>query len=202
MDVLEAINTTRAMRRLDIDRNVSTDDIHTMLEAAGRAANGSDLQPVRWIVVRDAALRRALGDLYREIALELSGPASAPPPKEDRSPRARLRRSVDHLVRHYGEAPVLIIACAAGEPGRIEPSVYPAVQNLMLAARALGLGTTLTTRLRMRAGAVRTLLGIPDDVHLFAAIPVGYPLGKWGEGPRRPVEELTFGDRWGEPLQE
>ncbi|MDP9246121.1 MAG: nitroreductase family protein [Chloroflexota bacterium] len=200
MDVIEAINTTRAMRRLDPTRDVSDEDLRAILEAAGRAANGGNRQPLRWIVVRDAGLRRALGQLYREASAEIAGPGAAPPPVDDRSPQARMVRSMEHLVEHLGDAPVIILACARGDPGRIEASVYPAIQNLMLAARARGLGTTLTIRLRQREAPVRALLGIPSDVRLFAAIPVGYPLGKWGTAPRRPVEEVTFGDRWGEPF--
>lgn len=201
MDVFEAMETTRAMRRLDPSREVSNEDIRVILEAAGRAANGGNRQPLRWIVVRDAALRRALGDLYREISRELAGPGATLPPDSDRSPEARMARSMEHLVEHFGDAPVVILACASGDPGRIEASVYPAVQNLMLAARARGLGTTLTIRLRGKAAEVRALLGIPTDVQLFAAIPLGYPLGRWGKAPRQPVEEVSYGDRWGDPFR-
>jgi len=197
MDVFEAMETTRAMRRLDPGRGVSNEDVRRILDAAGRAANGGNRQPLRWIVVRDPALRRALGDLYREVSRELAGPGATLPPESDRSPGARMARSMEHLVEHFGEAPVVILACASGDPGRIEASVYPAVQNLMLAARACGLGTTLTLRLRGRSDAIRSLLDIPEDVELFAAIPLGHPLGKWGRAPRRPVEEVTYADRWG-----
>lgn len=197
MDVFEAMETTRAMRRLDPGREVSNEDVRRILDAAGRAANGGNRQPLRWIVVRDPALRRALGDLYRDVSRELAGPVATLPPESDRSPGARMARSMEHLVEHFGDSPVVILACASGDPGRIEASVYPAVQNLMLAARACGLGTTLTLRLRGRSGAIRSLLDIPEDVELFAAIPLGHPLGKWGRASRRPVEEVTFADRWG-----
>jgi nitroreductase len=68
----------------------------------------------------------------------------------------------------------------------------------MLAARALGLGTTLTTIHRREEEAVKAVLGIPDEVHTYCIIPVGHPLGRWGEAPRRPFEEVTYWDRWGE----
>ena len=200
MDVFEAIETTRAMRRLDPSREVPDPDLRVILQAAGRAANGGNRQPLRWVVVRDRALRRELGRIYRDASRELAGPGATVPPPSDRSAEARMLRSMEHLVEHFGDAPVVILACASGDPGRIEASVYPAVQNLMLAARARGLGTTLTLRLRLKADEVRSLLGIPSDVQLFAAIPLGYPLGKWGRAPRRPIEELTYVDRWGEPL--
>jgi len=201
VDLFEALSTTRAMRRLDPERDVPDQDLRLILEAGGRAANGGNEQPLRWIVVREPTLRHALGDLYREVSRELAGPNARLPAKEDRSPPARMLRSMEHLVEHFGDAPVIILACAGGDPGRIEASVYPAVQNLMLAARARGLGTTLTLRLRLREAAVRKLLGIPAEVSLFAAIPIGYPVGTWGVAPRRPVEEVTFGDRWGEPFR-
>ena len=201
MDIFDAIKTTRAMRRLDPDHDVPHEDLRLVLDAAGRAPSGGNRQPLRWIVVRDAALRRALGDLYRDVSRELAGPGAKMPRESDRSPEARMARSMEHLVEHFGDAPVVILACAGGDPGRIEASVYPAVQNLMLAARARGLGTTLTLRLRGKADEVRSLLGIPRDIQIFAAIPLGYPLGKWGTAPRRPVEEVAFGDRWGEPFE-
>ena len=190
--MFEAIRTTRAMRRLDPDRAVPAADLRRILEAATKGPTGGNRQPVRWLVVRDAGLRRRLGEVYREVAY----PAIDSAPDRD-SP---LARSSYHLADHLGEAPVLIIPCAAGDPGRLSASVYPSVQNLMLAARALGLGTTLTTIHRNNEAAVKAILGIPEEVHTFAIIPVGYPLGRWGEAPRRPVEEVAYGDRWGEPL--
>lgn len=194
MDVFDAINTTRAMRRLDPERPVSDADLLTMVEAATKAPSGSDRQPVRWLVVRDPDLRRRLGDVYRRVSHELS----PPPPPRAAAPADSLDRSVAHLVEHMGEAPVILVACAAGEPGWIESAVYPAVQNLMLAARELGLGTTLTARHRLCEAEVKAILGVPDDVQTFAMIPVGYPLGRWGVARRRPAAEVTFWDRWGQ----
>ncbi len=196
MDVFEAITTTRAMRRLDPARPVSDADLRTIVEAATKGPSGSNLQPVRWLVVRDADLRRQLGEVYRRVSHVLSPPA--PPGTAESEPLSPLDRSVAHLVEHMGEAPVIVVPCAAGEPGRIEQAVYPAVQNLMLAARALGLGTTLTTRHRMRDAEVKAILGVPDEAQTFALIPVGYPLGRWGEATRRPLAEVMFWDRWGQ----
>jgi nitroreductase len=101
--------------------------------------------------------------------------------------------SADHLGQHMGEAPVIIIpASKGGDPA----SVYPGVQNLFLAARSLGLGTTLTTVHKLREDAVRAVLDIPADVETWAMIPVGYPTGRWGEPARRPVEATTYWDGW------
>jgi nitroreductase len=196
MDVFEAIRTTRSMRRLDPDRDVSDADLGTMLDAATRGATGGNTQPVRWLVVRDPELRRRVGEVYRRLAatrLNVYEEEARTNPNA-----ARMLKSARHLAEHMGEAPALVVPCARGERGRVDSSVFPGVQNLMLAARALGLGTTLTTIHRADEAAVKEILGIPEDVHTFAIIPVGYPLGRWGEAPRRPSGEVTYWDRWGE----
>jgi nitroreductase len=196
MDIFEAIATTRAMRRLDPDRDVSDADVLTIVEAATKAATGGNSQPVRWMVVRDAEKRRELGDIYRRSwapVRELYGQVEASPDT------ARVLSSADHLGDHMGDAPVIILPCSKGEPGQAESSVFPGVQNLFLAARALGLGTTLTTVHRLNEDEVRAVLEIPADVNTWAMIPVGYPTGKWGEGKRRPVREVTYWDTWRNP---
>jgi nitroreductase len=196
MDVFEAIRTTRSMRRLDPDRDVSDDDLAAIVDAATRAPSGGNSQPVRWLVVRDRELRRRVGEVYRaqaHVRLRAYEEAAKTNPEA-----ARMLRSAYHLADHLGAAPALVIPCARSGAGGIESSVFPAVQNLMLAARALGLGTTLTTIHRGDEASVRRILGIPDDVQTFAIIPVGYPLGRWGVAPRRPSREVTYWDHWGE----
>jgi nitroreductase len=192
MDVFEAIRTTRAMRRLDPTRDVSDEDLWTIIEAATKAPSGGNSQPMRWIVVRDAEKRAALGAIYKKSWEPVSGMYRQRTPSED-STTQRVLNSADWLGDHMGDAPVILLPCSkGGDPG----SIYPGVQNLFLAARALGLGTTLTTVHRMNEGDVRAVLGIPDDVNTWAMIPVGYPTGKWGEAKRRPVEEVTYWDGW------
>jgi nitroreductase len=95
-----------------------------------------------------------------------------------------------------GDAPAIVVPCAMGQA---DASVWPAVQNLMLAARALGLGTTLTTVHRLRENDVKEVLDVPDAVTTFAMIPVGYPLGNWGEAPRRPTTEIAYWNTWKQP---
>ncbi len=171
------------MRRLDPNRPVSDADITTIVEAAACAPSGGNLQPLQWIVVRDPRLRAGLGDIYRRVSTAITDSSTT----EKRTP---IERSIAHLAEHMGEAPVLLVAAAAGEPDlRLAASVYPAVQNLMLAARSLGLGTTLTMRHRIAEPEVQSLLGIPARVHIFCVIPVGYPLGRWARrrGMRQPV---------------
>lgn len=195
MDVLEAIRTTRAMRRLDPDRPVSDTDLQTLLEAAVKAPSGGNSQRARWIVVRDPDLKRQVGEVYRRCAAEvLRG-------YEERGAEEKMLRSSWHLADHMGEAPVLIVACCKGPAGRFGSSVFPGVQNLMLAARSLGLGTTLTTIHLVDEQAVKRILGIPDDVATYCIVPVGHPLGRWGEAPRRPVAEQAFKDRWGDAFE-
>jgi nitroreductase len=196
MDVFEAIRTTRSMRRLDPDRDVSDEDLAAIVDAATRAPSGGNAQPVRWLIVRDPELKRRVGEVYRDqarVALRGYEEQAATDPRA-----ARMLKSARHLAEHMGEAPALVIPCARGEESRHAGSVFPAAQNLMLAARALGLGTTLTTIHRRDEAAVREILGVPDDVQTYAIIPVGYPLGRWGEAPRRPSAEVTYWDRWGE----
>jgi nitroreductase len=192
MDLFEAIRTTRAMRRLDPNRPVAEADLWTILEAATKAPSGGNRQVARWLVVTDPAKRAEIGRLYGEawgsvregyLAAQGDGASSA------------ILRSADHLAAHMGEAPVIIIPCSrSGDPA----SIYPACQNLFLAARALGLGTALTTVHRLKEPEVKAVLDIPEDVQTWAMIPVGYPLGRWGEARRRPVEEVTFWNRFGE----
>ena len=141
MDLFEAMRTTRAMRRLDNDRPVSDADIWTIVEMATKAATGGNSQPVRWIVVTDPDKRRRLGDIYRECWAEVGAMyRQRTDPNDTRT--GRMLNTADHLGEHMGDAPVIIIpASKNGDPA----SVYPGVQNLFLAARSLGLGTTLTT---------------------------------------------------------
>jgi nitroreductase len=195
MDVFEAIATTRAMRRLDPAREVSDADLARIVRAATKAPTAKNEQPFRWVVVRDREQRRRLGEIYARVSRSLP-PMSSPDPAT-----ARLARSVEHRVEPMREAPVIVVALAHGpEDMRTAASIYPAVQNLMLAARALGLGTTLTTRHRGAQDETRAVLGAPPDASVYAVIPLGYPLGRWREAERLPVREVAYRDRWGEPF--
>src|ERR1041384_1614047 len=111
--------------------------------------------------------------------------------------------SAAHLAEHMGEAPVIIVPCITVEPGTTPTiitgsSIYPAVQNILLAARALGIGSCITTIHKFRDAEVKQLLGIPADIETAALIPLGYPLGKFGRPPRRPLRDVAFDDSWGQ----
>jgi len=204
MDFFETVTTLRAIRRLKPDP-IPESALRQIMDAAICAPSGGNRQGWSFLVVRDAAKRKRLGALYHEAWGELTklpyyaGAAKEPP----ESPAGKMLASARHLGEHIGEAPVLILACIALDPGAratvtTGASVYPAVQNILLAARALGIGSCITTIHKYRDEQVKELLGIPADIETAALIPLGYPLGKFGRPPRRPVREVTFADRWGQ----
>jgi len=206
MEFFDVVTTQRAMRRLKPDP-IPDGLLRQIMDAAICAPSGGNRQGWSFLVIRDAATRARLGELYREAWGELMkvpyyrDAATAPP----ESPAGRMLASARHLGEHLADAPVLILACVAtdGAPASMTTgaSIYPAAQNIMLAARALGIGSCLTTIHRFRDRQVKELLGIPPDVETAALIPLGYPLGNFGRPPRRPVTEVTFADRWGQTFR-
>jgi nitroreductase len=208
MDFFDVVHTQRAMRRLEPDP-IPAGAIREILDAAICAPSGGNRQGWSFIVVQDPAVRAKVAALYRESFAELIASipayrqaASAPP----ESPERKMIASAQHLADHMAEAPALILACLATDgarPGLTSgASIYPAVQNILLAARALGIGSTLTTvHHRFRHAQVKAVLGVPDDVEVAALIPLGYPTGKFGPPPRRPVGDVAYADRWGVPLR-
>src|SRR5215204_415984 len=170
MDVLEAIYTTRAMRRVKPDP-IPDDVLRAILDAAIRAPSGGNSQGWNFVVVRDPEKRQRLQELYKPAIDTLfapGGPYAGLLDVEDAELRAanqRMRDSALYLGDHLHEAPVIVIACirTGGRGTNIATgsSIYPAVQNLMLTARAFGVGSTLTTIHRVKQDDVRELLGIP-----------------------------------------
>jgi nitroreductase len=200
IDVFEAIGTLRAMRRFSPEP-VSDSDIWTILEAATKAPSGGNRQPWNFIVIRDLETKRRIGEYYRRAWDDTYGKLPAPPPSSASEGLGRAYYSAEHLAQHLDEAPVLIMVTTKGPrfgTSVTGSSIFPAVQNLMLAARALGLGSTITTLHRLHEAEVKKLLNIPDDVETMALVPVGHPLGKFGPPRRQPVEEVTFWEKWGE----
>ncbi len=207
-NVFEVIGTQRAMRRLKPDP-VPEEYIKQLIWAATRAPSGGNRQPWRFLVVTDAEKRAALAGLYKEAWDGYAPGAAAVSERlsgEEAASNDRVVKSSQYLADHMHEVPVLIVVCslasAAVNAGIASgSSIYPAVQNLMLAARALGLGTALTTLHRQREDKVREILGIPETVDTAALIPVGWPMGRFGEGKRQPVEAVTYWDSWGAKRQ-
>jgi nitroreductase len=205
-DVFEVIRTQRAMRRLKPDP-VPEELIGKVIWAATRAPSGGNRQGWRFLVVTDAEKRKRLQQLYSDgwerYVKTGYGQAQAAMPPEEAANQARTLRSAQYLADHLNEVPAIIIVCSLSPDASVNQgvaagaSIYPAVQNLMLAARALGLGTALTTIHRWNEDGVRELLGIPNTVDTAALIPLGWPKGHFGEGPRKPVEDVTYWENWG-----
>ena len=206
-DVFEIMQTTRAMRRLKPDP-VPDELIRKILEAGQCAANGGNTQRWRFIVIKDQAIKKAVQVHYQRAFDEIIGPRylnSEPPPGVTRERYNRQHAAVEYLTHHFHEAPVWIVCCL--DEGTAEPtrwsgaSIYPAVQNMLLAARALGLGATLTTRHLLYEKDSEAALGLPPGVHSYAIIPIGYPMGRFGPVGRGPLNEIVYQDRWGQPYQ-
>jgi nitroreductase len=190
--------------------------LRRVLRAATWGPSGGNLQPWHVIAVRDPVRKKGLAELYRGLWANYAGarrPLLAGLPDAMRIPAEKTLRSGDHLADHLHEAPVIAAFCfhperltitdtGLGRPSVVGgASLYPAVQNLLLACRAEGLGCVLTTLLCSREQEVRALLEIPEPWATCAFVPIGWPLGG-GHGPlaRRPVEQVVFADRFGQAL--
>jgi len=204
-DLFEIIQTTRAMRRLKPDP-VPDELIRKILEMGVCAANGANTQRWRFLVIKDPKIKQQVQVHYKRAFDEVIGPrylTATPPPGVTRERYLRQHAAVEYLTDHFHEAPVWIIACL--DEGRQTPtrgsgaSIYPAVQNMLLAARALGLGSTLTTRHLLYEKEVEAILGLPPGVHSYAILPIGYPMGRFGPVGRAPLAEIVYQDRWEQP---
>ena len=215
MELYEAMKTLRAVRRLRPDP-IPDDVLRRVLEAATWAPSGGNVQPWRLVVVTDATKKAALGELYSARWRAYSGghrAMLADAPEEIRAKNERMIGAGDYLAEHFAETPAVLIHCfnpkglavTDDEQDRLSvvggASIYPAIENLLLACRNEGLGCVLTTLLCEVESEVRALLAIPDPWYTAAAIPIGYPVGG-GHGAisRRPVEKMVFADGWGEPF--
>jgi nitroreductase len=198
-DVFEIMRSTRSMRRLKPDP-VPHGLLRQVLEAGTFAANGGNMQTWRFLVIRDPVVKAAAGAWYRKSWQEIVGPryrAAAPAPGQSPDQFARMLTAAEYLADHIHEAPVWIVPCASGTRNT-GSSIFPAVQNILLACRALGLGCTLTTLHLNFEKEVDAALSLPDDVHSYAILPIGYPMGKFGPVRRAPLENVVYQDRWGE----
>ncbi len=212
-NLYDGLLTTRAMRRFT-DEPVADADIERCLAAAVQAPSGGNIQPYQFLVATGPAVKAALGDIYRR-AYDRYEPAvlSQFPPFTNPEAEARHRRNwrlSRELAESISRAPALILVLmptvsmtvrddeGTMDVGPTYASVYPAVQNLILAARSLGLGTCLTTVYRIYEDEVREVCGIPDRYEVVALLPLGHPVGRWGVAPRRPAPTLTSWNRFGE----
>lgn len=207
VDLLTGLATTRAIRRYT-DERIPDEDLSRILWHATRAPSGSNRQPFRFLVLRDGrralAAKSLLGEAFRagwRSKLETDGYTTGTG-TDPTSPKARSAATMQHYVDHIEQVPVIVLACLVRyrPPGPAEgASIFPACQNLLLAARALGYGGALTGWHEMVAPQLRELLSIPDEVALSACITLGRPAGRHGPVRRRPVDQLVFDDGWDQP---
>lgn len=214
--VLEAIHSARALRRFKPDP-IADEVITKLLDAAIRAPSGSNAQNWIFVVVRDAVVKQRLGEIYQRasrVLLAEYGERVRPDHLEERQFEL-MRKSAGYLFEHLAEAPALIVLglMLTAKGSRFSPlaheqeaarhwrtsgaSIYPAVQNIILTCRALGLGTVLTTIHTYFEDEVKEVLELPADAHTYAVMPIGYPRDKFGPVRRRPLAEVAFLDRWG-----
>ena len=195
MDIYEALYTTRAMRRLKPDP-IPHDVQARILDAAIRAPNVD--QQWRFLLVDDAKIMAQLAPLYRQASERMMAQfdINFADLLQSDTPIGRTARSADHLSRHFEEIPLLLIGFSRSREGS---GIYPALWSAMLAARAEGIGSTLTAMLQsFVADEVFDVLGVPKDAgwYMHGAIPMGYPTGRWGVGARKPVHEVAARNSW------
>ena len=202
--LFEAIYTPRALRYISPEPILDA-VVRKVLDAGIRAPNGGNQQRWRFIVIKDPETKRWIQERYRNT----DRPTHAPPQNQaEVRTMGRNDAAANHLATHLHEVPVLILCCLQhdGAPGDIGrgASIYPAVQNMLLAARGLGLASVLTTRPRRGFEKdIKEKLGIPANVDTAALLPLGYPAAgsRYGPTNRRPVEEVTFDNKWGQPWE-
>jgi nitroreductase len=204
MPLSEAMETQRAVRRLRSDP-VDDETVRRLLELAVRAPTGGNMQNYEFVVVRDAEVKHQLARLNRQSWSALKRFYAMKSRRDEKM--QRMLGAVQWQADHFEEVPVVVVACLRGVRPGLPPvaassyygSIYPAVQNLLLAARAIGLGAALTTLPVWSSLMARRTLGLPWNVSPIAAVPLGWPQGRYGPTTRRPVEEVTHLDRYGNP---
>jgi nitroreductase len=205
MDVTEALYTTRAMRRVKSDP-IPVEVQERILDAAIRAPSGGNTQNWRFLLVDDPATKARLGPLYRDAIGQLwqtvykdrLAEAAADPDSDDSRSMLAVQRSAQWLADHYEDVPLYLFAFIQYDP--TGGSIYPAVWSAQLAARAEGVGSSLTSVLGFfHPTEVEEILGVPTDEGWLQSCMVsfGYPTGRWGVAPRRPVHEVSYRNTWG-----
>ena len=205
--LMDALHSTPARRYLS-EESIPDEIIINLLNAAIRAPSGGNNQGWGWLVLKDKLKKAQISEWYREgwdsaYGVRKSKILNKTDESDSLGPRNFL--SAEHLANNIQHAPVWIIAilrnAATSKNPRAGASIYGAVQHLMLAARAYGIGATLTTLYSGHEDDVKRLLGIPNDAMTMALIPLGYPSkGRWSEPKRQPISEVAYMDNWGQAL--
>jgi nitroreductase len=199
----DAIYTLRAMRRLKTDP-IPREDLRYIVEAATMACSPGNSQSWTFIIITDKNQKQRIADIYRDIGNKVIKDGALTSGLLD-GETEKVYSNALILVENLQHAPALILCCLEGhaQEGAIHQStyygsIYPAIQNLMLAARAKGIGSTMTTMHKAREQDIKNVLAIPDTVETIALIPLGYPLGQWGQPKRKPQQEVTYWNVWGQ----
>ena len=207
MDLREALYTTRAMRRVKPDP-IPEDVQKRLLDAAIRAPSGGNSQGWRFMLVDDRAVMAKLGPLYREcldllfqtVYKKPLEAAQADPESEQSVTFLKMHRSASHLADHFEDYPLMLVAFNQGDPSG--GSIFPAVWSAMLSARADGVGSAITSVLAFKRDTFFEILNVPADGgwNFACLVTLGYPTGRWGVAPRRPVHEVAYRNQWGAEL--
>ncbi len=202
-DLLEVMRTASAVRRYRPDP-VGDDVLLTCLRAASWAPSGGNQQPWRFVVVRSPEVRDVItagAHATWEKMTDFYG--LSVPAESDASPKARVTRAMYEHMQTGGDAPVCVLFCVQPQPGATElqqgGSIFPAVQNFLLAARAQGLGAAVTLWHGSCEDRLRALIGIPDDWRIATLLTAGWPRGRHRNVRRKPTSEVVATDRWDRP---
>ncbi len=176
------LSRQRAIRGFDTTKDVDDATVEKLLKVAVSAPSGGNRQPWRFIVIRDPAVKNPLAQIYADVAAAYSGGRVSPG------------------TTPWDQVPVLIAVCTDNSNGGgvMQASIYPAVQNLLLAVHTAGLGSVLTTLWKSREAEVKSLLNLPDEIEIHAILPIGYPDRQYGRSKRKPIAEVTYRDRYGQ----
>ena len=205
----ELVGNVRAMRRLKPDP-VPLELIRKVLDAGVKAPSGQNTQPWAFVIVRESNAKHWFAEHYTAAIKSRFAASNMEVDTNIDSSISRQLRALRYQMDHMGEFPVLLLVCglrdwpfkvpAAGRVGLAPPNygaVYPCVQNILLACRSLGLGAALTTMHQVFEEELHEHFAIPTDYGVVVTIPIGYPLGKFGPVRRKPADECTFFEQWG-----
>ena len=202
----DLVGNMRAMRRLKPDP-VPEALLRKVLDAGVKAPSGQNKQPWSFLAIQDAAGRQWFAERYR-TAIESRFGAVRIPKRE--SSLTRELKALRYQIDHMHEVPLLLVVCGLRDwPFRVPPeerigpappnygAIYPCVQNILLACRAVGLGAALTTMHQVFEDEMQARFGIPDEYGIVVTLPIGFPMGRFGPVRRKPAEDVTYFDAWG-----